>query len=170
MIMSVVRFFFVIAFLLSGNVLAEGGCPPGQYPIGGQGARGCAPIPGGGATDNSPRPLGRWHKTWGAFAISEDASQMGVALKMPSRKAALRDAEDRCAANGGVGCKGGFAFKNQCAAVVGGVSDEGMGVVTYAGAAAEDRARSLAMVNCDRRGAECEVIYSGCTEQMFERF
>ncbi|TGS15267.1 DUF4189 domain-containing protein, partial [Mesorhizobium sp. M1C.F.Ca.ET.187.01.1.1] len=25
---------------------AEGRCPPGQYPIGGQGVGGCAPIPG----------------------------------------------------------------------------------------------------------------------------
>lgn len=50
---------------------AEGNCPPGYYPIGGQGARGCAPIPGGatGSTGSSEirlaTPTGKWTKTWG---------------------------------------------------------------------------------------------------------
>ena len=53
---------------------AEGNCPPGYYPIGGQGARGCAPIPSGAPSSTSSggiselpanSPTGRWIKTWG---------------------------------------------------------------------------------------------------------
>lgn len=45
---------------------AEGNCPPGYYPIRGQGARGCAPIPGGGAGSTASSeirlatPTGKW--------------------------------------------------------------------------------------------------------------
>lgn len=168
--MAVIRvLFFLAIFVLSGSALAEGRCPPGHYPIGGQGAGGCAPIPAAGTVDDSPKPLGRWHKTWGAFAFSEDASELGIALKRPSKRAALRDAEGLCAANGGVGCKGGFSFKNQCAAIVSGMSAE-KGFIQYGGAATEARARVLAVDTCERKGGRCEIMYSGCTEQIFERF
>lgn len=35
--------WFVLAF--SASAMAEQGCPPGQYPIGGQGVAACAPMP-----------------------------------------------------------------------------------------------------------------------------
>lgn len=63
---------FLVAFGLVGGVhsaLAEGNCPPGMYPIGGQGVQGCAPIPGAAGASTSPstpapaRPLGEWVKT-----------------------------------------------------------------------------------------------------------
>lgn len=39
------------------SVWAEGRCPPGQFPVGGQGMLGCAPIPGanGGTAAFAPR-------------------------------------------------------------------------------------------------------------------
>lgn len=48
-----------------GHAAAEGNCPPGQFPIGGQGAVACAPMPqSGSATPQESRPLGKWIKTW----------------------------------------------------------------------------------------------------------
>lgn len=51
------------------GVHAEGCCLPGQYPVGGQGMLGCAPIPGyasGAPTqDDYKRPRGKWKITWG---------------------------------------------------------------------------------------------------------
>ena len=41
-------FFIFIIYLTIENVHAEGNCPSGYYPVGGQGVQGCAPIPGGG--------------------------------------------------------------------------------------------------------------------------
>ncbi len=64
------RFFFALllgGMAVTGTAHAEGGCPSGMYPIGGQGVQGCAPIPGasagqGGASPPAPpRPTGRWH-------------------------------------------------------------------------------------------------------------
>lgn len=63
-----------LATLGSSQVFAEGVCPPGMYPVGGQGVQGCAPIHGalGGGAGFSvpapapPRPTGAWITTWGA--------------------------------------------------------------------------------------------------------
>lgn len=62
---------------------AEGNCPPGYYPIGGQGARGCAPIPGGatGSTGSSEirlaTPTGKWTKTWGQLRSRKVLRMLG---------------------------------------------------------------------------------------------
>ena len=74
-----------IAMLGTNVVFAEGGCPPGMYPIGGQGVQGCAPIPGaqGGGPGSSvsapapPRPTGEWITTWGALAGAVEGKQGG---------------------------------------------------------------------------------------------
>ncbi|WP_238153132.1 hypothetical protein [Xanthomonas campestris] len=76
---------------------AEGGCPAGQYPIGGQGAMACAPMPQDDA-QQQPRPIGKWIKTWGAIA-SDGGDNLGVAAgkikkmmpsKMQNQNAALK--------------------------------------------------------------------------------
>lgn len=43
---NVIVVFTLALAAFSGHAFAEGGCPAGQYPIGGQGVQGCAPIPG----------------------------------------------------------------------------------------------------------------------------
>ncbi len=45
------------AFLGAHVAYAEGGCPPGSYPIGGQGVQGCAPIPGAGGRSFAAEPV-----------------------------------------------------------------------------------------------------------------
>ena len=67
--------------------MAEGRCPPGQYPIGGQGVGGCAPIPGAGQSGDGVAPTGRWETRWGA--IASDAghdTRKKPQLEWPSRK------------------------------------------------------------------------------------
>ena len=48
---ALIVFLFVLVVLvaLPEGASAEGNCPPGFYPIGGQGVQGCAPISGGRA-------------------------------------------------------------------------------------------------------------------------
>lgn len=60
----------LLCLFVTGEARAEGRCPPGQYPIGGQGVGGCAPIPGSGTggVQSGPIATGRWIKTWGAIA------------------------------------------------------------------------------------------------------
>src|SRR6185437_1184711 len=108
------------AFLGAHVAYAEGGCPPGSYPIGGQGVQGCAPIPGagGGVSQQSPspppRPLGEWIRTWGGVAVSPTTSDAGVSTGQLSKKAAERDAMAKCADRGARDCKVSVTYFNQC--------------------------------------------------------
>lgn len=53
----------LLAAVFQSAAFAEGGCPPGQYPIGGQGVQGCAPIPGAGdGSLKTPQPGGSGSK------------------------------------------------------------------------------------------------------------
>ncbi len=116
----------VVLALPSDLAWAEGRCPPGQYPIGGQGAGGCAPIPAGGSGAESPRPTGRWIKTWGAFAASPSGiagAASGWRKKVDAGSAAVRSCSDA----GGRDCQVKFTYKNQCAtAAVSNAEPEGL--------------------------------------------
>lgn len=47
MSIRVMRLFLLpLLYISVSTAHAEGGCPPGMYPIGGQVVQGCAPIPG----------------------------------------------------------------------------------------------------------------------------
>ncbi|QWN05888.1 DUF4189 domain-containing protein [Xanthomonas citri pv. fuscans] len=118
------NYFSLSAFsilLLSSGAWAQG-CPPGQYQIGGQGAIACAPIPQG-SQDNleqqqSPRPTGKWIKTWGAVSLDKsDVGALGVSVGKLSKREAQRDAIAGCIKAGGKNCKDWAAYENQCAAV-----------------------------------------------------
>lgn len=48
--MRIIHLLAPLVFMIATSAFeahAEGRCPPGQYPIGGPGVGGCAPIPGG---------------------------------------------------------------------------------------------------------------------------
>jgi hypothetical protein len=87
---------------------AEGNCPAGY--IGGQGARGCAPIPGGGAGSTGSSeirlatPTGKWTKTWGAIAESKSTQDAGVSTVLRSKNEAEREAVSKCGAAGARDC------------------------------------------------------------------
>nr|WP_080376630.1 DUF4189 domain-containing protein [Stenotrophomonas pavanii] len=99
----------IVLALTSDLAWAEGRCPPGQYPIGGQGAGGCAPIPAGGSGAESPRPTGRWIKTWGAIALSPSGAS-GASTGKKSKSLAAKEAEAVCAQEGASGCKVAFCL------------------------------------------------------------
>ncbi|WP_325051572.1 DUF4189 domain-containing protein [Stenotrophomonas sp. ZAC14D2_NAIMI4_7] len=155
---------------------AEGGCPPGSYPIGGQGVQGCAPIPGagGGQSGSSiptpPRPTGRWHDAWGAIAHSKSTSVVGTASAETSRRSAERTALKKCAVEGAKDCAVVMAYTNQCFAWVipnvgGPGAQSGM-----ARAATMELANELAQKECkDGAGDACKPFYSDCAEPTFER-
>jgi len=61
--------FFLVLFACDAR--ADGRCPPGQYPVGGQGVGGCAPIPGGSSQATRP---------WGAIAGAASTGDMGASV------------------------------------------------------------------------------------------
>lgn len=154
---------------LAGSAFGEGACPPGQYPIGGQGVQGCAPIPQSGAGGGSgPRPTGRWIKTWGAIALSPEGAS-GAAASRITKEAATRDAEAVCKSSGGASCKVAFTYKNQCAAAS--VPTSGSGGTSFGRGATIDTAEKISLELCTKAGGVgCIKIYSACAEPKFEKF
>lgn len=158
----------VYMLAVDGNAaFAEGGCPQGMYPIGGQGVSGCAPMGAADAAPPTPRPLGRWLETWGAIARSENG--MGSPVKGERSKAsASRRALSMCKENGGVGCKIAFTYENQCVAVI--QTSPGRGNIFMAHSTVR-RASDAGIGMCkDTGGSICEVVYSDCTEPLFIRY
>ena len=157
--------WIISLLLLSGTVHAEGGCPPGQYPITGQGWETCNPIPGyaqnqGQAATAQPpqQPPERWQDHWGAISTDSVKGSLGTAVNMPSQSQAEQAAFAGCQAKGGTACKQDIAYLNQCAAMVVGES----GYNTKAGARVADAVQA-AMKVCSAATTHCHVYYSACS-------
>lgn len=163
-------FLVLLMFGFCQNALAEGRCPPGQYPIGDDRAPGCAPIPGAvGAVSAEPKATGRWIKTWGAIAISGATGDSGAALGKRSKSEAERAAIVNCSNDGARDCKVSYTYKNQCVALVSPASASESS--TAGRGPTEEKASEMAMKACTERGsAGCKLLYSACTDPIFEKF
>jgi hypothetical protein len=152
------------AFLLvTGSVFAEGGsCPPGYYPIGGQGTAGCAPIPEYGSSEGAIsereaiQPV--WETRWGAISVDISNGKFGTGKSMLTKKQAEEAASDDCKKEGGKNCVVDLAYYNQCAAVAWGAA-----FVTTASAESKEQASSRAAETCGERTSACKVYYSDCS-------
>lgn len=163
---------FVVGLILlpNGDSLAEGRCPPGQYPIGGQGVGGCAPIGGGGgeAGPAAPKPTGYWIKTWGAISMAPSGAS-GTVVGRHSKSEAGKDAVDQCKASGAQGCRVSFTYKNQCAAAA--IAGSGFTGTRFGSGATEEIAQKVAIDDCVKHGGQaCEAVYSACTEPEFKKY
>lgn len=162
---------------------AEGSCPPGQYPVGGQGVQGCAPIPGRGSSGGSSaasRPSGKWEDRWGGIAVESSVlapgAQVptGISESKRSKKEAVSSAMDQCQRLGGSKCRMLVTYNNQCVAL----ADPTVGGSTSAGRSAagraekKEQAEALAVAQCEKVsvGRSCSVVYSGCSMSEFKSF
>lgn len=161
-------------FLLSicGSAYAEGGsCPDGYYPIGGQGASGCAPIPNYDAEPPErfdARPTGEWKTTWSAIAIDSVVGDVGVASGKFTEADAKNEALMRCKKHGATECQA-ISYHNQCAVIAWPMNVGGKAVT--AGAATIEQASKLALSECTSNGGgNCNIVSAECSEPVFERF
>ncbi|HEL3783342.1 TPA: DUF4189 domain-containing protein [Stenotrophomonas maltophilia] len=161
-----------IAGLWSNSARAEGNCPPGFYPIGGQGVQGCAPIPGasaGASVDAPAAPAGEWMTRWGAIAESGSSTLVGTSMGQSSKLDAERQAITRCQAEGAKDCRVSISYYNQCVAYVVPSSGRGKGSITSA--VDKSTAIALAKEKCtDAQGGACAVAYSECSLPEFQNF
>lgn len=173
---------FALLLIAPLGAFAEGACPPGQYPIGGQGVQGCAPIPGGGGGTSTPEPraTGKWETRWGAIAEDASADSRGVPLatgvseSKKSKREASKVAIEQCRAGGGQKCEVTATYNNQCIAVAdpkprsqGGPG--GKSSVFSAGTAAQ--AKDLAIKGCSvAPNSDCSISYSACSMSEFKSF
>ncbi|PKH72960.1 hypothetical protein CXF96_13295 [Stenotrophomonas sp. Betaine-02u-21] len=148
---------------------AEGNCPPGHYPIGGQGVQGCAPIPGAAASQQRAvpqpaAPTSRWGTRWGAVAASDSTSDAGAAAGRRAKAAAISDAMADCRRNGAPDCKIMAEYSNQCFAWVSPDGGDGKGLGGLGEGMTPELALKKAMSYCDNpRGNGCKVAYSACS-------
>ncbi|WP_139052540.1 DUF4189 domain-containing protein [Xanthomonas cannabis] len=157
-------FFWAVMLLFSSsNSFAEGACPPGSYPIGGQGVSGCAPISAGGSSN--PQPTGEWQTRWGALAYDEDDKSLGVAEGRRSKSEARDVAVEFCMQGGGKGCSAKVFYKNGCIAVA---SSEQRNISKSYISSSKVRAEDLALKLCGI--GDCKIFYSGCSEAYFKRY
>lgn len=148
---------------------AEGNCPPGHYPIGGQGVQGCAPIPGAAASQQRAvpqpaAPTSRWGTRWGAVAASDSTSDAGAAAGRRAKAAAISDAMADCRRNGAPDCKIMAEYSNQCFAWVSPDGGDGKGLGGLGEGMTPELALKKAMSYCDNpKGNGCKVAYSACS-------
>lgn len=176
------KFLCLAAFgLLTLSELAFGqtACPGGVA----AGSAQCGPSPvAHGANSQAPVqpriryiPDGRWIKTWGAIADDQTGTgNIGVSVGKFSKAAASREAVETCESLGGGKCKVTLAYENQCV-VIASPSIEGkeVGGAPHTQSAENlELAIELVLPRCSKRnaGLECIVVYSACSEPVFERF
>ncbi|WP_082002552.1 DUF4189 domain-containing protein [Xanthomonas cannabis] len=161
--------FVIVFFLMASDVSAEGQCPPGYYPIGGQGVTGCAPISGGDSSSGLPQATGEWEKRWGAFAIDAAVGVLGASARNKSKSDAKRAAIQDCVGLGGKACKVNFVYHNQCAAVARSIDGGGS---TIQGAKSVEEAKKLVLEACESNSKveKCELIYTECSMSEFRHY
>ncbi len=98
---------------------AEGRCPPGFYPIGGQGMLGCAPIPVSSGNEAPPSRLrDRVVPQWAAIARSPSGRQIGWSIRQHKQASAEKGAMKACKAKSGQACEIVASYTNQCGLAV----------------------------------------------------
>lgn len=162
---------FTLLLLGASHVaFAEGGCPAGQYPIGGQGVQGCAPIPSAGSGGGDLRPNGRWIKTWGAISMSDATGSMGASVGKRSKSEAEKEARGRCATYGATDCSTAITYKNQCVAYADPEKGSNGRISISAGPSKEVASAEVLKYCASRGGGVCVIRYTDCTEPLFKSF
>lgn len=154
----------LIAAAATGSAIAQP-CPQGIP----QGAPGCVPpnhpnLPSNADQSNQP-VRASWRKTWGALAADPDSMWIGSATGHFSRRAAAKEAVDKCRAKGGQSCEVMLAYENQCAVIAVPAGDDGPMQVVYQSGPTIESAVQIAFPQCaaQNEGRKCELMYSNCT-------
>ncbi|WP_082861752.1 DUF4189 domain-containing protein [Xanthomonas floridensis] len=152
-----------LIFSLPGICFAEGSCPPGYYPIGGQGVSGCAPM--GGNSGQEARPTGEWSTRWGALARDKADTVVGVSVREKSKSAARKNAIAECQKLGGEHCEATVTYKNACIAVA---ESTAANKSNTSISSTKAEAEKLTLATCAE--TDCKIVYSDCSSASFNRF
>lgn len=117
-----------------------------------------------------PRPAGKWIKTWGAIAKDNDGTEVGAAVGKLSKAEAEQGALTACVQGGGRNCKSRFAYYNQCVAYATGLQSNGMAWEVQSSAKNIEIASNEALKGCAEKGSDCRILYTDCTDPIFQRY
>jgi hypothetical protein len=152
------RFLLAVGLsTLSGVAWAQTACPMGATP----GSSQCGPSPsyhGVAPVYSTPQtPQVRWADRWGAIAIGEANSGVGLAKSMPSKRKAEKVAMAQCREKGG-GCRVVLSNQNQCGVIAWGDDMS----VPY-GAPTIEKASELGLQDCSKYTTNCRIYYAACS-------
>ena len=169
---AILSCLLLVAGSLPFTAMAEGNCPQGMYPIGGQGVQGCAPIPvSSTGSPYSNRP--NWAQTVRGVAMDARGDTF-ISNSMRSRGKAKRASMKECREFGKGECTLATLFQAQCVAV----AHAGLGTETTSVVAAmsEQGAVIVAMQQCNAKAAwrqmpqdQCRIANTACTADLFIR-
>ena len=139
---------------------AEGGCPAGMVPEGGQGVMSCRPTGGygqGGQANSGPGSV-TYIERWGAVAMDTyETANVGASHDKSSRAEAERIAMDNCLGLGSKKCQLISTYSNGCVALA--ESNTHFGIASKPTLGDAQRA---AMQECN--GAPCKVVFTSCSQ------
>lgn len=154
---------FLTALMLFSKIsYAEGNCPPGYYPTGGDAAgwHGCAPMDGGISNQSEDAPQEaqeEWEDRWGAIATANGA--FGVSVSKKNKEQAAQGALTECRRNAGKeACKLKPPYYNQCAALAWGDTTN---IVARGPDLHEVEQRAVDL--CSKETRNCRIYYSACS-------
>jgi hypothetical protein len=105
------------------------------------------------------QPQAVWVKRWGAIAIDNGTSSVGVSENQVSKSAARTEALQRCTSkSNSQRCEVQLAYYNQCAALA-----WGTGFYGTSGAADTNQAKEHALERCAKGAADCKIVYNACS-------
>ncbi|MCS3810063.1 hypothetical protein FHY19_003131 [Xanthomonas arboricola] len=105
----------------------------------------------------------------------DDKPLYAVPVGLASEDAAKKEALDRCNKSGAKGCRPSTTFRNQCMSI-GEPQIEGSpkpdGIIEFSRQPTEQLAKGAALRGCSEENprAECKIIHTACSEQIFEKF
>ncbi|WP_238153144.1 DUF4189 domain-containing protein [Xanthomonas campestris] len=98
----------------------------------------------------------------------------GVSSGKLSKSAAKEEALTQCSSHGETNCEVRLTYVNQCAAIsTPEINGKPSGTIHFSGSATIDAASADASSQCRKNNpppAQCRIIYSNCTEQIFQKF
>jgi len=152
----------IVAFLSLCSTItstqAQGFCPPGQYPVAGQGWHYCAGVPGNTDGPKSvPHAQARWINTWLSFAVDDKKGVLSAAISSESGKAAEAMAFTDCEKKGGTACEASGTILNGCLAMA-----TGSGYLAIGASGTKEDAESEAIRKCNGGDAQCHIYHSEC--------
>lgn len=93
----------------------------------------------------------------------------GVARQKYSREEAEQEALSQCATSGARNCVVKISYENQCVAIASPTASQTGAHIARDGSIA--KAGAVALSGCKKQGGfGCEVMYSECSDPIFERF
>lgn len=153
------RFYIAVAALVFGPLAYSQGCPPGQYPVVGQGWNYCAQAPGSAAPQEPSLPPPRWKSQWQAFAGDSAKGILGTSKNLLSQQTAESAAISDCRQKGGSDCVLLISAANGCMALIAGDKR-----LKARDGDTKNDAEQKALNACENDAdTNCHVYYSECS-------